>query len=60
MEKLKESINSTEVVEELIVLSQKVFGKSSDDIKNVIEMFITKSYLMGKKNTVKTFDGEPS
>jgi hypothetical protein len=56
LEKLKEKINSTGVVEELIVLSKKVFDKSSDDVKKVIEMIITKSYLMGKKNMVKTFD----
>jgi hypothetical protein len=55
LEKLKETVNSTEVVEELIALSKKVFGKSDDDVKNVVEMFITKSYLMGKKNMVKTF-----
>jgi len=56
LEKLKENLDSTEVVEELIVLSKKVFGKCNDDVKNVVEMFITKSYLMGKKNQVKTFD----
>jgi hypothetical protein len=56
LEKLKESIDSSGVVEELIILSKKVFGKSSDDIKDVIEMFITKSYLMGKKNMTKIFD----
>jgi hypothetical protein len=56
LEKLKEKLDSAEVVEELIILSGKVFNKSSDDVKNVIEMFITKSYLMGKKNMVKTFD----
>jgi len=56
LEKLKENIDSTEVVEELIILSKKVFGKSSDDVKKVIEMFITTSYLMGKQNAVKTFD----
>jgi hypothetical protein len=57
LEKLKEMINSTGVVEELIILSDKVFGKSSDDVKDVIQTFITKSYLMGKKNIVKTVDG---
>jgi len=56
LEKIKENIDSTDIVEELIVLSKKVFGKSSDDVKNVVEMFITKSYLMGKKNMVKTVD----
>jgi len=56
LEKLKEKIDSTGVVEELIALSKKVFDKSSDDVKKVIEMIITKSYLMGKKNMVKTFD----
>jgi hypothetical protein len=56
LEKLKENIDSVEVVEELMVLSKKVFGKCNDDVKNVVEMFITKSYLMGKKNQVKTFD----
>jgi len=56
LEKLKDRINSTEVVEELIILSAKVFDKSSDDVKNVIEKMITRAYLMGKKNMVKTFD----
>jgi hypothetical protein len=56
LEKLKETVDSTDVVEELIILSKKVFDKSGDDVKNVIEMFITKSYLMGKKNMVKIID----
>ena len=56
LEKLKEKIESTEVVEELIILSGKVFGKSNDDVRNIIKMFITKSYLMGKKNLVKVID----
>jgi len=56
MDKLKERIDSTEVVEELIMLSSKVFGKSSDDVKKVIEMLISKSYLMGKKNLTKIVD----
>ena len=57
LEKLKEKLDSTEVVEELIMLSGKVFNKSNDDVKKVVEMFITKSYKMGKKNMVKTIDG---
>ena len=56
LEKLKEKVDSTEKVEELIIFSKKVFGKNSDDVKKIIEMFITRSYLMGKKNMVKTFD----
>jgi len=56
LDKLKEKVDSTEVVEELIILSKKVFGKCNDDVKKVIEIFITKSYLMGKKNMVKTFE----
>jgi len=52
-EKLKEKIDATEVVEELIMLSTKVFEKSNDDVKKVVEMFISASYLMGKKNMVK-------
>jgi hypothetical protein len=56
LDKLKESIDSTGVVEDLIILSKKVFGKSDDDVKNIIEMFITKSYLMGKKNMAKVID----
>jgi hypothetical protein len=56
LEKYKEKIYSSEVVEELIDLSKKVFDKSSDDAKKIIEMFITQSYLMGKRNMVKTFD----
>ena len=54
--KLKENIESTDVVEELIYLSKKVFGKSGDDVKNVIEHLITKSYLMGKKNMTKIIE----
>ena len=56
IEILKEKIDSSNVVEELISLSKKVFEKSSDDVKDVIETFITKSYLMGKKNQTKSFD----
>jgi hypothetical protein len=56
LEKIKERVDSTEVVEELIILSKKVFTKSSDDVQNVIEKFITRSYLMGKKNMIKTVD----
>ena len=52
-DKLKEKIDSTDIVEELVVLANKVFDKSSDDAKKVIEMFIAKSYLMGKKNMIK-------
>jgi len=56
MEELKKNIDSANVVEELITLSDRLFTKSSDNVKKVIEMFITKAYLMGKKNMVKTFD----
>ena len=56
LEKLKETVDSVQVVEELITLSKRVFGKSDDDVKNVVEMFITKSYLMGKKNQIKPVD----
>jgi hypothetical protein len=52
----KEKIDSSEVIEELIDLSKKIFDKSGDDAKEVLEMLITQSYLMGKRNTVKTFD----
>jgi hypothetical protein len=56
LEKLKEKLDSADIVEELIALSQMVFSKSNDDVKKVIEMFITRSYLMGKKNMVQTFE----
>jgi len=56
LDKLNEKIDSAGVVEELIMLSRTVFGKSSEEVKKVVELFITKSYLMGKKNIVKTFD----
>jgi hypothetical protein len=55
-EKLKENVDAAQVVEELIAISKKVFGKCDDDVKKVVEMFITESYLMGKKNQVKTFE----
>jgi len=54
--KIEEKIESAEVVEELIMLSKKVFEKSSEDAQNIIEKFIIKSYWMGKKNMVKSFD----
>ena len=57
LEKYKERIHSSEVVEELIDLSKRIFDRSSDDAKNIVEMFITQSYLMGKRNMVKTIDG---
>jgi len=56
LEKLKEKIEAAEIVEELITLSGKIFSKNTDEVKTVIETFITKSYLMGKKNMIKTFD----
>lgn len=59
LEKYKEKIDSSEVIEELIDLSNKIFAKSSDDAKNVVEMFITQAYLMGKRNTVKTVEASP-
>ena len=56
LDKLNERIDSTTVVEELIILSGKVFEKNSDEVKKIIETFITKSYLMGKKNMAQPFD----
>jgi len=55
-DKLNEKFESADVVEELIMLSSKVFDKNNDDVKKVVEMFITRSYLMGKQNAVKSFD----
>jgi hypothetical protein len=57
--KYKEKIDASEVIEELIDLSRKIFDKSSDDAKKIVEMLITQSYLMGKRNTVKTVDASP-
>jgi len=54
--KLEENMDSANVVEELIVLSKKVFCISSDDVKKAVEMFISKSYMMGKKNMLKIID----
>jgi hypothetical protein len=59
LDKYKEKIDSSEVIEELIDLSRKIFDKSSYDAQNVVEMFITQAYLMGKRNMVKTFDAPP-
>jgi hypothetical protein len=56
LEKLKDIVDSTKVVEELIDLSKKVFGNCNDDVKNVVGIFIEKAYLLGKKNQVKTFE----
>jgi len=59
LEKYKEKIDSSEVIEELIDLSNKIFAKSGDDARNVVDMFITQAYLMGKRNAVKTVDASP-
>jgi len=56
MEKFKEKMDAAEVVEELLIFSKKIFGRNSDEALEVIEMFITKSYLMGKQNAIKSFD----
>lgn len=56
MEKIKETINSTEVVEELMILGEKVFTKNNDAIC-AVTYFIERAYLMGKHNTAKTIDG---
>jgi len=56
LEKLSEKIDASDVVEELLLLAEKVFDKSSNDVKNVIEMLVTKAYFMGKQNAVKTFE----
>ena len=59
LEKYKEKIDSSEVVEELIDLSKKIFANSSDDAKGVVEMFIIQANLMGKRNMVRSFDDSP-
>ena len=55
IEKLKEIINSTEVVEELMMLGEKVF-KKNDDAVCAVTYFIERAYIMGKQNKVKTID----
>jgi len=55
-DKLKAKIESAEVVEGLVLLANNIFDKDSDDVKKTVEMLITSAYLMGKKNTIKTFD----
>ena len=59
LNKYKEKIDSSEVIEELIDLSRKIFEKSSDDAKDIVEMIITQAYLMGKRNMVKAVDMPP-
>jgi len=56
IDKFKENLDSTKVIEELLILSNKVFGKNSDEVKRVVEMFISKSYLLGKRNMMKVVD----
>ena len=53
MEKMKKTIDSIEVVEELMLLGEKVF-KNSDDAICVITYFIERAYIMGKQNKVKS------
>jgi len=56
IDKLKENLDSADVIEELLMLSSKVFGKNSDEVKKVVEMFISRSYLLGKRNMMKVID----
>jgi len=56
IDKLKENLDSADVIEELLMLSNKVFGKNSDEVKEVVEMFISRSYLLGKRNMMKVID----
>ena len=53
IDKLKEMINSTDVVEDLMMLGEKVF-KKNDDAVCAVTYFIERAYMMGKKNKVKT------
>jgi succinate-acetate transporter protein len=53
-EKLKEAVDSAEVVEEVIALSRTIFSRSSDEVKKVVEMLIKKSSLIGKNNMEHT------
>ena len=55
IQKLKEIIDSTEVVEELMMLGEKVF-KKNDDAVCAVAYFIERAYIMGKRNKVKTTD----
>jgi len=55
MEKFKETIDSTKVIEELMMFAEKVF-KKNDDAVCAITYFIERAYLMGKQNKVKTFE----
>jgi len=53
IDKLNENLDSMDVIEELLILSNKVFGKNSEEVQKVVEMFISKSYLLGKRNMMK-------
>ena len=55
MENIKEIVDSTEVVEELMMLGEKAFNKN-DDAVCAITYFIERAYKMGKHNKAKTID----
>jgi len=55
MEKLKARINSTKVVEELMMFGEKLF-KKNDDAVCAITYFIERAYIMGKHNKEETSD----
>ena len=57
MDKLKETIDSTRVVEELMMLGEKVFRKNEDAVC-AVTYFIERAYKMGKHNKVIEVDGE--
>ena len=55
IEKLKETIDSARVVEELMMLGEKIF-KKNDDAVCAVTYFIERAYLIGKQNKVKKID----
>ena len=55
MENFKQTIDSTEAVEDLMKLAEKIFKKNDDAVCSVT-YFIERAYVMGKQNKVKTID----
>ena len=52
MDNLKETIDSARVVEELMMLGEKVF-KKNDDAVCAVTYFVERAYMMGKQNKSK-------
>jgi len=56
LSKYEKLIDDAKVIEELDLLVDKVFKTKNEDIVKVIRIFLTRAYMMGKKNLTKVVE----